>query len=147
MQKCWEADYRSRPTFSELRATFDAMLSNAQNATYIDLNVDEMLPYYSMNAAGQSEEGEVTEEDLHPSLVVVGGEDDSKEGYPDTKDLRNSALLRSIEKLEDADDDSSIASADVAVLDAAGEAALQQHEVVRCEGDGEEEDGEGEKHI
>ena len=53
----------------------------------------------------------------------------------------------SIEKLEEADDDSSIASADVAVVDAAGEAVLQQHEVVRCEGDGEEEDGEGEKHI
>ena len=79
----------------------------------------------------QSEEGEVTEEDLHPSLVVVGGEDDSKEGYPDTKDLRNSALLRSIEKLEDADDDSSIASADVAVLDAAGEADINHNGVCK----------------
>ena len=25
MQKCWEADHRKRPSFSELRATFDAM--------------------------------------------------------------------------------------------------------------------------
>ena len=144
MQKCWEADHRKRPSFSELRATFDAMLSNAQNATYIDLNVDEMLPYYSMNAAEQGEDGEVTEEDLHPSLVVVGGDDDSKVGYPDTKGLRNSALLRSIEKLEEGDDDSSIASADVAVLDSAGEATVEQHEVVRCEGEGEGE--EGDKH-
>ena len=42
------------------------MLSSAQNATYVDLNVDEMLPYYSMNAAEQGEDGEVTEEDLPP---------------------------------------------------------------------------------
>ena len=139
MQKCWEADHRKRPSFSELRATFDAMLTNAQNATYIDLNVDEMLPYYSMNAAEEGEDGEVTEEDLHPSLVVVGGDDD-------TKGLRNSALLQSIEKLEEDDDDSSIASADVAVLDSAGEAAVEQHEVARCDHEGEGEEGEGDKH-
>ena len=143
MQKCWEADHRKRPSFSELRATFDAMLSNAQNATYIDLNVDEMLPYYSMNAAEQGEDGEVTEEDLHPSLVVVGGDDDDKARYPDTKGLRNSALLQNIEKLEEDDDNSSIASADVAVLDSAGEATVEQHEVARCEGEGE---GEDDKH-
>ena len=145
MQKCWEADHRKRPSFSELRATFDAMLSNAQNATYIDLNVDEMLPYYSMNAAEQGEDGEVTEEDLHPSLVVVGGDDDGKARCPDTKGLRNSALLRSIEKLEEGDD-SSIASADVAVLDSAGEATVEQHEVARCDHEGEGEEGEGDKH-
>ena len=144
MQKCWEADHKKRPSFSELRATFDAMLSSAQNATYVDLNVDEMLPYYSMNAAEQGEDGEVTEEDLHPSVVVVGGDDDSKAGYPDTKGLRNSALLQSTEKLEEGDDDSSIASADVAVLDSAGEATVEQHEVARCEEEGEE--GEGDKH-
>ena len=139
-----QSTYRKRPSFSKLRATFDAMLSNAQNATYIDLNVDEMLPYYSMNAAEQGEDGEVTEEDLHPSLVVVGGDDDGKARYPDTKGLRNSALLQSTEKLEEGDDDSSIASADVALLDSAGEAAVEQHEVARCEGEGEE--GEGDKH-
>ena len=149
MQKCWVADNRKRPSFTELRATFDAMLSNAQNATYIDLNVDEMLPYYSMNAAEQGEDGEVTEEDLHPTLVVVGGDDDdNKGGYPDTKGLRNSALLRSIEKLEEGDDDSSIASADVAVLDSAGEATagVKQHEVVRCKGEGEGEERGGDQH-
>ena len=142
MQKCWVADNRKRPSFTELRATFDAMLSNAQNATYIDLNVDEMLPYYSMNAAEQGEDGEVTEEDLHPTLVVVGGDDD------DNKGLRNSALLRSIEKLEEGDDDSSIASADVAVLDSAGEvtAGVEQHEVVRCKGEGEGEERDGDQH-
>ena len=35
-------------------------------------------------------------------------------------------------------------SADVAVLDSAGEAAVEQHEVARCEGEGEQ--GEGDKH-
>ena len=143
MQKCWEAYYRKRPSFSELRATFDAMLSNAQNATYIDLNVDEMLPYYSMNAAEQGEDGEVTEEDLHPSVVVVGV-DEGPPTSPGTEELANSALLQNIERLEEGDDDSSITSADVAVLDSAGEAAVEQHEVARCEGEGEE--GEGDKH-
>ena len=78
MQKGWEVDYRNRPSFSELRAIFDAMLSNAQNANYIDLNVDEMLPYYSMNAAGEGEDGEVTEEDLHHEVVRGEGEGDQQ---------------------------------------------------------------------
>ena len=78
MQNCWEADYRNRPSFSELRATFDAMLSNAQNAAYIDLNVDEMLPYYSMNAVGEGEDGEDTEEDLHHEVVRDEGEGDQQ---------------------------------------------------------------------
>ena len=145
MQKCWEAYYRKRPSFSELRTTFDAMLSNAQNATYIDLNVDEMLPYYSMNAAEQGEDGEVTEEDLHPSVVVVGV-DEGPPTSPGTEELGNSALLQNIERLEegDDDDDSSIPSADVAVLDSAGEAAVEQHEVARCEVEGEQ--GEDDKH-
>ena len=35
-------------------------------------------------------------------------------------------------------------SADVAVLDSAVEAAVEQHDVARCEGEGEQ--GEGDKH-
>ena len=57
------------------------MLSNAQNAIYINLNVDEMLPCYDMNAAGEDVECELTGRDLHPSLVVLGGGDSSTDGY------------------------------------------------------------------
>ena len=49
------------------------MLSNAKNATYINLDVDEMLPCYS-DDAGLDEDCELTGRDLHPSVVVVGRE-------------------------------------------------------------------------
>ena len=154
------------------------MLSNAQNATYINLDVDEMLPCYS-DDAGLDEDCELTGRDLHPSVVVVGREGGDTRGYrtleagdddtdcmggyhmleagDDDTDHDSAGGYRMLKAVDEANeggywtlekgDEGSIASADVAVLDAAGEAALQQHEVVRCEGDGEEEDGEGEKHI
>ena len=81
MQKCWEADCRKRPSFSQLQTTFAAMLSSAQNATYINLNVDEMLPCYGMNTAVEDEECELSGRDFHPSLTVVGGEGGSTDGY------------------------------------------------------------------
>ena len=81
MRKCWEADCRKRPSFSQLQTTFAAMLSSAQNATYINLNVDEMLPCYGMNTAVEDEECELSGRDFHPSLTVVGGEGGSTDGY------------------------------------------------------------------
>ena len=81
MRKCWEADCRKRPSFSQLQTTFTAMLSSAQNATYINLDVDEMLPCYSMNTAVEDEECELPGRDFHPSLTVVGGEGGSTDGY------------------------------------------------------------------
>ena len=81
MRKCWQADCRKRPSFSQLQTTFTAMLSSAQNATYINLDVDEMLPCYGMNTAVEDEECELPGRDFHPSLTVVGGEGGSTDGY------------------------------------------------------------------
>ena len=47
MKQCWVEDSGSRPSFAELEAHLDVILSKAQSENYIDLNVDEMLPYYS----------------------------------------------------------------------------------------------------
>ena len=60
------------------------MLSNAQNAIYINQNVDEMLPCYSTSAAGEDVECELTGRDqvaTGPSLVVLGGGGSSTDGY------------------------------------------------------------------
>ena len=94
---CTYRHCRKWPTLSQLQTTFTAVLSNAQNANYINLNVDKMLPCYSTSAAGEDVECELTGRDLHPSLV------------------------------------------DVAVLGAAGKAAVGPCEVAMCEGDNEEE--------
>ena len=47
MKQCWVEDPGSRPSFAELEARLDMILSKAQSENYIDMNVDEMLPYYS----------------------------------------------------------------------------------------------------
>ena len=57
------------------------MLSNAQNAIYINQNVDKMLPCYSTSAAGEDVECELTGRDLCPSLVMLGGGGSSTDGY------------------------------------------------------------------
>ena len=85
MRKCWEADCRKRPSFSQLQTTFTAMLSSAQNTTYINLHVDEMLPCYSMNTTVEDEECELPCRDFHLSLTVVGGEGGSTDGYQTLK--------------------------------------------------------------
>ena len=90
-----------RPTFIELRATFDNMLTKAQNENYIDLNVDEMLPYYSMSAVGEPGDLELTKEDLNPDVQ------NGKDGYPEMKGLTNADLICSVERLNDDDDDRS----------------------------------------
>ena len=47
MLQCWKARPEDRPTFSELRSIFEAMVNREKN--YIDIN-DEFLPYYPMSA-------------------------------------------------------------------------------------------------
>ena len=131
MRQCWEADCSKRPSFSHLRTTFTAMLSNAQNATYINLNVDEMLPCYSMNTEVEDEACELTDRDLQPSLIGVReGEAGSTNGYQtleagacsDRDD--DDSIPGGYRSVEGRGDDSSIASDDVVVLGAAGVAAI-----------------------
>lgn len=48
MLECWNEEARKRPSFSELRAKFDALLLNEGNDAYIVLQIDTEKPYYKM---------------------------------------------------------------------------------------------------
>ena len=67
MLRCWAADPEERPTFAELRITFDIMMSNQRTESYVDLNVDDLLPYYQMKPAEEEEE---EEEEGSPTLSL-----------------------------------------------------------------------------
>ena len=136
------------------------MLSNAQNAIYINLNVDEMLPCYSMNAKVEDEECELADRDLRPSLIGVReGEGVNTDGYQtleagacsdrddddddydddDDDDDDDDGIQGGYISVEEKGEDSSIASDDVVVLGAAGVAAVGPRGVATCEDDNEEE--------
>ena len=126
------------------------MLSNAQNAIYINLNVDEMLPCYSMNAEVEDEECELADRDLRPSLIGVREEEGvNTDGYQtleagacsdrDDDDDDDDSIPGGYRSVEEKGDDSSIASDDVVVLGAAGVATVGPRGVATCEDDNEEE--------
>ena len=120
------------------------MLSNAQNAIYINLNVDEMLPCYSMNTEVEDEECEFTDRDLRLSLIGVRKGGVNTDGYQTLEPIDGASvegydILEGKEGAEDptrgyhtlegcnGDDDSSIASADGDVLDSAAKGEANQH--------------------
>ena len=100
MMNCWQAEASERPNFAELQGTLDVLLTNAQSENYIDLNVDEMLPYYSMSAVQEESE----ELDL--------GLKSKNDGYPDTSGL-NRSYLQDIQRPDSNSSDASISSTDV----------------------------------
>ena len=51
MLLCWNEDPRSRPSFAELRAKFDAMLLADRSDEYIDLRIDNEKPYYMLDTS------------------------------------------------------------------------------------------------
>ncbi len=46
MLECWNEDFEDRPTFAELREKFGTLILAGKEGLYIDLQVDEMKPYY-----------------------------------------------------------------------------------------------------
>ena len=80
MKQCWVEDSGSRPSFAELEARLDVILSKAQSENYIDLNVDEMLPYYS--AMEQIDEVD------DPQM--------KNNGYPDTSNITAQGFIADI---------------------------------------------------
>lgn len=46
MLECWNEDLEDRPTFAELRERFGHLILAGKEGLYIDLQVDEMKPYY-----------------------------------------------------------------------------------------------------
>ena len=102
MKQCWVEDPGSRPSFAELEARLDVILSKAQSENYIDLNVDEMLPYYSMRAVEQIDE--VDEDDLQMK----------NDGYPDTSNITAQGFIADIARSPSSNSDNgSITDADV----------------------------------
>ena len=49
MYSCWETLPDKRPTFTDLRNTFSALISKSSGATYIDLMADLDQDYYIMD--------------------------------------------------------------------------------------------------
>ena len=65
MLMCWNEEPRKRPTFSELRARFDAMLSAERSDEYIDLqHISSDKPYYRLDASATKA---AAANNLHPS--------------------------------------------------------------------------------
>ena len=48
MLQCWQEDPANRPSFSELRSSFTAMLQADSADGYIDLQVNNEAPYYQI---------------------------------------------------------------------------------------------------
>ncbi len=46
MLECWNENSEDRPTFTELKEKFETLLLAGKEGFYIDLQVDEMKPYY-----------------------------------------------------------------------------------------------------
>ena len=114
------------------------MLSNAQNAIYINLNVDKMLPCYGTDGYRTLEADDSLSVGGYRTLESEGDTVNSTLGYH-TLERDDNGSPGEYWTLEGRGDDSSIASADVAVLGAAGEAAVGPWEVATCEGDSDEE--------
>ena len=122
MMNCWQVEVSDRPTFAELHTSLDILLTNAQSENYIDLNVDEMLPYYQVSSV-QGDEEEMEEKDINPS-----------NGYPDKTGLNHDYLQGDRRPVSNASG-SSISSHNVS-MQTTNE---REHSTVSTEGSKEEE--------
>ena len=55
MLHCWQEDPEDRPSFSQLRSSFSAMLQAGSADEYIDLQVNDEAPYYQIKEDEQRE--------------------------------------------------------------------------------------------
>lgn len=51
MLECWRGNAAERPSFSQLKAKFDAMLLSQEDNPYIQFNINMTMPYYSPTSA------------------------------------------------------------------------------------------------
>ena len=59
MDQCWSVNPKDRPTFSELRASFDTLISaQKDHMPYIDLEIDSHKPYYNHLCTDSSDDDE-----------------------------------------------------------------------------------------
>ena len=60
MLQCWQEEPEDRPSFSELRSSFSAMLQAGSADEYIDLQVNEEAPYYQIKDDDQRKRSDST---------------------------------------------------------------------------------------
>ena len=60
MMDCWANKPEDRPNFTELSVLIESLQSKQNIERYVDMDIDEMLPYYDM----KPDDTEVTDEDL-----------------------------------------------------------------------------------
>lgn len=70
MLMCWNELPQKRPTFTELRAKFDAMLLADKNEHYIDLRIDQNKSYYQLVTKPSTED--IANGSVHSSSHVNG---------------------------------------------------------------------------
>ena len=69
MLKCWEEEPMERPSFSQLRSSFSAMLQAGSADEYIDLQVNEEAPYYQIRDDDQRMRSDSTSSDGSVSSI------------------------------------------------------------------------------
>ena len=60
MLQCWQEEPMDRPSFSQLRSSFSAMLQAGSADEYIDLQVNEEAPYYQIKDDDQRKRSDST---------------------------------------------------------------------------------------
>ena len=61
MEQCWVVNPKDRPTFGELRAKFDTLISaQKEDMPYIDLDIDSSNPYYDHLSLDSSDNDEAS---------------------------------------------------------------------------------------
>ena len=63
MMECWNARSCDRPTFTQLRAVFDRMLSSQKDNPYIQFSINTSHPYYN----------------LFPTELISGADEDAED--------------------------------------------------------------------
>ena len=72
MLMCWKEEPWKRPTFTDLRAKFDAMLLAERNNEYIDLRINNDKPYYRLDTSATLAAANSIQPSSHPSVGRPG---------------------------------------------------------------------------
>ena len=74
MLECWRQSITERPSFSQLKAKFDAMLLSQEDNPYIQFNINVAMPYYHAHPpaeGGACQEEEEREEEGNEQTTVA----------------------------------------------------------------------------
>ena len=71
MLECWNEDPQDRPMFSQLRTKFGSLILAGKDDLYIDLEVDEMKPYYLIKEEEEKKEGSSSSSGSEASIASI----------------------------------------------------------------------------